>query len=228
MIHTFKKAFVVTIPILFAFLFLGISYGMLMESKGFGVIWSSLISLFTFAGAAQFAMVVFLTTSLNPLIVFVIVLIINARHLFYSVSMLKRYEETGNSKWYLLFGLTDETFSLVSTLEVPTQINKKQFYIFITALNHFYWVVGTLIGALLGRVLQSEIAGLDFILTALFVSVFTLKMKKRYNVVPGLIGLGVSLIMLFIFGEHFIIPAMIVMITLLLINQKSYVRGENL
>lgn len=219
--YTLKKAFIITIPVMLAFLFLGISYGMLMEENGYGPIWSFSISLFTFAGAAQYAMVVFLSNQINPLIVFLIILVINARHLFYGISMLKEYKNFGILKFYLMAGLADETFSLVKSVKVEDGVNKKQLYFFITVLNHLYWVIGSTLGGILGSVLTFEIKGLDFILTALFVSVFVANFKNSKVKFPGYIGIGVSLISLIVFRENFIIPAMGIMIVLLILIQPK-------
>ncbi|MBU1020295.1 MAG: AzlC family ABC transporter permease, partial [Firmicutes bacterium] len=215
--NNFKKAFIISIPVMIAFIFLGISYGMLMEENGYGPTWSFFISLFTFAGAAQFAMVAFLSIQMNPLIVFIIILVINARHLFYGISMLDEYRNYGALKWYLMGGLTDETFSLVRSIKFDEKDDKKEIYLFITLLNHSYWVIGSVLGGVLGSVLQFEIIGLDFILTALFVSVFASYLKNSKIKYPGYIGLGVSIFTLLIFQDNFIIPAMGIMVLLLLL-----------
>ncbi|PKK97310.1 MAG: branched-chain amino acid ABC transporter permease [Tenericutes bacterium HGW-Tenericutes-3] len=226
MSNILKKAFMINLPVMVAFIFLGIAYGMLMESNGYGPIWSFFISLLTFAGAAQFAMVAFLSLQVHPLSVFFIVLVLNARHLFYGISMLKSYQSMGKTKIYLFLGLCDETFGLVNTVTISNDKNKKKTYLYITILNHFYWVLGSTLGGLLGGLLTFEIKGLEFILTALFVSVFVSQFKKAQRKTPAYIGLIVSIISLVIFKENFIIPAMLMIIGLLLIDQKRLIKGK--
>jgi 4-azaleucine resistance transporter AzlC len=222
--QAFKKAFLHTIPVMIAFLFLGIGYGMVMEQNGYNFIWSFFISLFTFAGSAQFAMVSFLSMQVNPIYVFFIIFIINARHIFYGISMNQKYRECRNSKWYLYFGLTDETFTVLNSHDLLDIPNKKKYYLTVTILHHLYWVTGSILGGILGSVLPFEIIGLDFILTALFVSILVSQMKNAKIKVPGWIGLFISLGMVLLFKDQFIVPAMGLIILFLVLFEKSYVK----
>lgn len=217
----FKAAFPHTIPVLAGFLFLGFAYGVLMKSKGYGAGWSVLMSLFAFAGSAQYAAIIALTTVFNPINAFVLSLIVNARHVFYSISMLDKYREMGKMKGYLIFGLCDETFSIVSSTKPPKDVEPKMFYFFITLLDHCYWVVGTALGGLFGLVISMNLKGLDFVLTALFVTIFVGQWKIRSNRGPAMIGVLCSIVCLMLFGEsRFIIPAMILIIAIITLLQK--------
>ncbi len=216
-----KATFPHTIPVLAGFLFLGFAYGVLMKSKGYGAGWSVLMSLFAFAGSAQYAAIIALTTVFNPINAFVLSLIVNARHVFYSISMLDKYREMGKMKGYLIFGLCDETFSIVSSTKPPKDVEPKMFYFFITLLDHCYWVVGTALGGLFGLVISMNLKGLDFVLTALFVTIFVGQWKIRSNRGPAMIGVLCSIVCLMLFGEsRFIIPAMILIIAIITLLQK--------
>ncbi|MDD3122403.1 MAG: AzlC family ABC transporter permease [Candidatus Izemoplasmatales bacterium] len=221
--QTFKKAFIHTIPVMIAFLFLGIGYGMVMEHNGYNFIWSFFISLFTFAGSAQFAMVSFLSLQIHPIYVFFIIFIINARHIFYGISMNEKYSKCLNSKWYLYFGLTDETFTVLNSHDLSNILNKKKYYLTVTLLHHIYWVTGSVLGGILGSILPFEIVGLDFILTALFVSVLVSQMKKSKVKIPGWVGFFISLGMVLIFKDQFIVPAMVLIVLFLILYEKKYV-----
>ena len=165
-------AFSATIPVLTGYLCLGTAYGLLMSASGFGLVWSVLASLLCFAGSMQYAAVGLLAAGFDPLQAFLLSLMVNARHLFYGVSMLERYRGLGWARVPLVSGLTDETFSLVSTLPPPEGTSPRDFYLWITVLDYSYWVSGTALGALLGGLLRVDTTGLDFVLTALFVVLF--------------------------------------------------------
>ncbi len=216
-----KAAFPHTIPVLAGFLFLGFAYGVLMKSKGYAAGWSILMSLFAFAGSAQYAAIIALTTVFHPLNAFALSLIVNARHIFYSISMLETYKDMGKIKPYLVFGLCDETFSIVSSAKPPQGVEAKPFYFFITFLNHCYWVIGTALGGLFGAVISLDFKGLDFVLTALFVTIFVGQWKVQSNRAPAAIGVLCAVACLLLFGENrFIIPAMLLMIGIITLFQK--------
>ena len=212
-----KRAFVYSLPVMIVYLSLGIAYGILMEANGYNALWSFFTSVFVFAGAAQYAMVGLLVSLTNPLSVFLIILILNARHLFYGISMMKKYDDLGHVKWYLMLGLTDETFGIVQPIDPKTLDNPKRFYLLTTLFNHGYWVVGSTLGGILGSLITIDILGLDFILTALFVSVFVSQAKKKDLIIPTTIGLVVSFGALLIFKEQFILPSMVLIVLSLLI-----------
>lgn len=211
-----KAAFPHTLPVLTGFSFLGIAYGILMSSKGYGLLWTTLMSLIGFAGSAQYVAIIALTTVFNPINAFLVTLMVNARHLFYGISMLDRYKGTGKFKPYLIFGLCDETFSIVRMVDPPSGIDRRWFMFFITLLDHLYWVTGSAVGALLGGAVAFNTQGLDFVLTALFVVIFTGQWKHKQNRRPAAIGLAATALCLLILGrDHFVIPAMVTILVVL-------------
>lgn len=167
-----KAAFPHTIPVFAGFIFLGIAFGILMNSKGYGGGWTILMSFIVYAGSAQYVAINFLTSVFDPLYALLLTLMVNARHLFYGISMLDKYKGTGKFKPYLIFGLCDETFSIICSANPPVGVNRNWFMFFITFLHHCYWVLGSAIGGLLGYMVSFNTKGLDFVLTALFVVIF--------------------------------------------------------
>ncbi len=217
-----KAAFPLTLPVFTGFLFLGIAYGILMNSKGYGIGWTLLMSLVVFAGSAQYAVIPLLTTGFHPLSVLLLTLMVNARHLFYGLSMLNTYKETGRFKPYLIFGLCDETFSLLSSTRPPEGVDRNWFRFFITLLHHSYWVLGSAIGGFLGSVVSFNMKGLDFVLTAFFVVMFIEQWRTRDGRKPAVIGIVSSVACLAVFGKaNFIIPSMITILAILTVFQKK-------
>jgi 4-azaleucine resistance transporter AzlC len=228
-IKALKVAFPYTIPVLIGFTFLGIAFGILMNSKGYGVGWTVLFSLLAFAGSAQYVAITFLTSVFNPIYALLMTLMVNARHIFYGISMLDKYKDTGKLKAYLIFGLCDETFSIVCSTEPPEGVNRNWFMFFITLLDHSYWVIGSALGGLLGSMISFNTKGLDFVLTALFVVIFVGQWKAQKNHKPAIIGVLCSVICLVIFGpSNFIIPAMIAILAVLTISRKEYLVEKEL
>ena len=222
-INALKAAFPHTIPIFTGFIFIGIAYGILMNSKGYGVIWSVLMSLIVFAGSSQYMAITFLTSAFNPVYAFLMALMLNARHLFYGISLLEKFQDAGKLKPFLIYGLCDETFSILCSAEPPKGIDPNWFMFFIALLNYFYWFLGTAIGGILGSVVSFNTEGLDFVLTALFVVIFVGQWKSQKDHKPAIIGVLSSMICLLIFGRNnFIIPSMIVILALLAIQRKKY------
>ncbi|MDE8733554.1 AzlC family ABC transporter permease [Eubacteriales bacterium DFI.9.88] len=216
-----KAAFPHTIPILTGFTFLGLVYGMLMASKGYGAGWSLLMSMVVFGGSIQYVAVTLLTAAFNPIQALILSLTINARHLFYGISMLKKYSGTGKLKYFLIFALCDETYSLTSTKEPPKGVSAKWFYFWITVLDYSYWVIASFAGGLLGSLVKLDLEGLDFVLTALFVVLFLEQWREKENRIPAAMGVICSVISLAVFGaDNFIIPAM-VLLAVSLLGAKS-------
>ncbi len=221
-IKALKAAFPYTIPIFTGFVFVGIAYGILMNSKGYGVGWSVLMSLIVYAGSSQYLGVTFLTSVFNPIYAFLMTLMLNARYLFYGISMFEKLQDVGKMKYYLIYGLCDETFSIVCSTDLPEGVNHKWFMFFITVLNHFYWVFGTAIGGILGSVIPFNTKGLDFVLTALFVVIFVEQWKSQKDHKPAIIGVLSSIICIMILGRNnFIIPAMVVILSVLSMLRKK-------
>lgn len=209
----FRAALPYTIPICIGFLFLGISYGFFMHSKGFSFLYPVLMSLFIFAGSMEFVTVNLLLTAFNPLSAFLLALMVNARHLFYGISMLDKYKNTGLKKPYLIYGMCDESFSINCTITPPADVDKGWFMLFVTLLNQIYWVAGAALGSLLGSVISFDTTGIEFVMTALFVVMFINQWEETDNHRSALTGVFCSMVCLFLFGaQHFIIPAMALII----------------
>ena len=220
--HALSAAFPHTLPVLAGFLVLGIAYGMLMLEKGFGPQWSVLMSAVAFCGSMQFVAITLLTTAFHPLEAFILSLLVNARHLFYGLSMLDKYKGFGKIKGFLIFTLCDETFSIVSSAAPPEGVEPKYFYLSISLLDYLYWVGGTLIGGLIGNWMPFDMKGLDFALTALFVVLFLEQMKKKDNWVLGLIGIACALISRLVFGaSNMVLPALAIILITLLAGRKK-------
>ncbi len=202
-------AFPKTIPVMVGYLFLGTAYGILMKVNGFGPLWSVAASTLVYAGSLQYAGISLLAASAHPVYALALSLMINARHLFYGLSMLEKYRDIRRGKFYLIFALTDETFSVICNEDPPKGISKTAFYLWISALNQIYWVTGSALGGLAGTMITFNTAGLDFALTALFVVIFTDQWLNCKDHRPALTGLIVSGACLLLFGpDAFIIPAM--------------------
>lgn len=228
-IKALKAAFPHTIPVLAGFTFIGIAFGILMNSKGYGVGWTFLFSLLTFAGSAQYVAITFLTSVFNPVSALLMTLMVNARHLFYGISMLDKYKGTGKIKPYLIFGLCDETFSILCSTEPPEDVNRHWFMFFVTMLDHSYWVLGSALGGLLGSLVSFNTKGLDFVLTALFVVIFVGQWKTQQDHKPAVIGVFCSLVCLVVFGPgNFIIPSMLAILAVLTVSRKGYAAKKGL
>ena len=222
-----KAAFPHTIPILTGFLFLGMTYGIYMRSLGFSFVYPMLMSLTIFAGSMEFVAGNLLLGSFNPFQALAMTLMINARHLFYGISMLDKYKGTGVKKFYLIFGMCDESFSINCTAKIPEDVDKGWFMFFVNLLNQFYWFFGATLGGLFGSLIKFNTEGLDFVMTAMFVVIFMEQWFKDKNHTNSYIGLGISLISLIAFGaDKFILPAMAGILIMLTILKKPLEKGE--
>lgn len=212
----FFSAFPNTIPILAGFLFLGIAYGIYMNQSGFKFYYPMFMSFIIFAGSVEFATVSWLLGSFDSVNIFFLTLMINARHLFYGLSMLEKYNIPGWKKLYLIYGMCDESFSINTTVDVPKDIDKDWFMFFVTMLNQIYWVAGATIGGIFGSFIPFDTKGIEFVMTALFVVIFLENWLKEKDHSASVIGLFISFICLTVFkGTNFIIPSMIIIITVL-------------
>ncbi len=217
----FKAALPRTLPILVGFAFLGMSYGLLMRSKGFSFIYPMFMSMFIFAGSMEFVTANLLLADFNPIYAFLLALMVNARHLFYGISMLEKFDGTGWKKPYLIFGMCDETFSINCTADLPPDVDKGWFMFFVTLLNQIYWVVSSTVGSLLGYVIHFNTKGIEFVMTALFVVMFLGQWEKKENRVPALVGLIGTAVCLPIFGsKYFIVPAMVLIVAAFAVGKK--------
>ena len=219
---TVKRAFTATIPVMTGYLVLAIGFGILLKSKGYGVGWSIAMSGFIYAGSMQYLAIDLLCGGAGLLTTAVTTLMVNARHLFYGISMVERYQNTGKKKPYLIFALTDETYSLVCSEESVRGIKEpKEYYFLVSLFNQSYWVLGSIVGYLLGNVIPFNVEGIDFALTALFVTIFVEQWLTTKNHIPALIGVVSSIVCLVIFGaDSFLIPTMIVIVALLILQKE--------
>jgi len=217
-----KSAIPFTIPVLTGYIFLGMAFGILLQSKGYHFGWAIFMSIFIYAGSMQFAAIGLLVSGAPIFYALLLTLMINARHSFYGLSLLEKYKHWGKIKLYLIFSLTDETYSLITGTTPPLDVNEKWFYFFISLLNHIYWITGAALGAVIGFLLPATPKGIDFVMTALFVVIFIEQWLNSKKHIPALIGIFVSLACLFLFGsEHFIIPAMALIALLLYLCKPS-------
>lgn len=222
---TFFCAFSHTIPIMAGFLFLGITYGIYMNACGFSFLYPMVMSLTIFAGSAEFITANLLLGAFHPLQAFAMALMINARHLFYGISMLEKYRGYGWRTIYLIFGMCDESFSINYTAQIPDGLDEGRFLFYVTALNHVYWVCGATLGGLFGTLIHFNTEGLDFVMTAMFTVIFLEQWLKEKNHASSLLGLGLSLVCLILFGaDNFILPSMISILIALTILRRPLER----
>lgn len=226
-----KKAFIAafphTIPILAGFSFLGISYGIYMSASGFSFVYSMLMSITIFAGSGQFVAVGMLTAAFNPIQTLAITLMVNARHLFYAISMLDKYRGKGWKTFYMFFGMCDETFSINYATAVPEGVDAGWFMFFVTLLDHIYWITGSAMGGIFGSFIHFSTEGIEFVMMAIFVVIFMEQWKKDTNHASALMGIFLSLLCLLAFGaDYFIIPSMIAILGMLTLLRKSIEKEE--
>lgn len=200
-----------SIPVLGGYIVLGMGFGVVLQSNGYGLPWALAMSLFIYAGSLQFVGIGLLTGGVSILTAALTSLMVNARHLFYGISMIDKYKGAGAGKPYMIFALTDETYSIVCN--PPVYMNKKEYLtysLFVSLLNQFYWVSGCVLGSVLGNFIPFDTTGIDFALTALFITVFVQQWIDKKDHRPAIIGVVASVISLLIFGrDNFLIPAML-------------------
>lgn len=217
-----KEALVTTIPVMMGYIVLGIAFGMLLQSKGYHILYALLMSVFIYAGSMQFVAIDLLTGGATLINTAIMTLLINARHMVYGLSMLKKFENMGKYKPYMIFSLTDETYSLLVKDNHYQETNEKRYLFFISFFDQCYWVLGSVIGSLIGQMLTINTVGLDFAMTALFVVIVTEQMLYNDSHIYNYIGFIISIVSLLIFGrEAFIIPSMIgIVLSLLVLYQR--------
>ena len=214
-------AFPRTLPVMAGYLFLGLAWGIVLREKGFGPEWALLISAAVYAGSMQFAMLGLMTAPFSPGTTVMMTLLVNARHLFYGLTMLEPYGKVKRGKPYLIFSLTDETYSLLCSLKVPDGMDEKKVMFLISLLDQIYWIIGSVVGAALGQVLPLDMTGIDFAMTALFVTIFVDQWREAKSHLPAVMGLISSVICLQIFGgSNFILTSLIITVTILMALQK--------
>lgn len=223
---TAKYAFKQSVPIMAGYIVLGMGFGVLLESKGYGVLWAIAMSVFIYAGSMQYVAINLITGGASLIATALMTLMVNARHLFYGISMLDKYKNTGKYKPYLIFALTDETYSLVCSGTIPEGVDRNKYYFLVSLFNQFYWVLGSVMGSVVGSVLNFNTAGIDFSMTALFLVVFVEQWKSTKDHASAITGVAASVVCLLIFGAgNFVIPAMI-SITVILLLMRKFRKGS--
>ncbi|MBR3965174.1 MAG: AzlC family ABC transporter permease [Clostridia bacterium] len=213
---TVKQAFYTSLPVLAGYIVLGIGFGILLRNAGYGVLWAAVMSISIYAGSLQYVGVGLIASGASLITTAATSLMVNARHLFYSISMIDKYKGAGKYKPYMIFALTDETYSLLCDGKAPDRVDANLYRFLVSLFNHSYWIIGGIIGNLLGAVLPFSSAGIEFSMTALFVASLTEQWLATRDHVPALTGLLSTLLCLIVFGrDSFLIPAML-LITLVL------------
>lgn len=218
LLATFKD----TIPVLTGYLFLGSGFGILLSESGYGIGWAFFMSLCMFAGSGQYLAVSLLASHASLISTAVATLLVNARHIFYGISLIDTYKDAGKKKPYMIFALTDETYSLVTQNQPPEGISRNQYCFLVSLFDHCYWIVGCVLGNIMGSSLPISFEGVEFVLTALFVTMFVEQWINNPNHRPATIGVVSTAICLLLFGkELFLIPAMVAIALLLTISRKT-------
>lgn len=215
-------AFKKTIPIMTGYLFLGMAFGLLINEAGYGWQWALLSSLFIYSGTAQFLSVSFMVAQVPLVQVVLLTFVLSFRHFFYGLSMITKYKCTGVRKPYLIHTLSDETYALIVSTEVPEGIDEKEFYFGVTLLDQMYWVIGSLIGATIGAIVAVDLQGIDFSMTALFAVLVVEQWKSQRNHIPALLGFVLTILAVMIFGpDDFLIPVLLLLSLLLVLFRNK-------
>ena len=226
-IRALKAAFPQTIPIFTGFWFLGMAYGIYMNASGFSFIYPLCMSLLIYGGSLEFVAVEMLLSPFAPLQTFIMALLIQARHLFYGLSMLDKFKGLGWKKYYLIFGMCDETFSINCSAKIPDDIDRGWFYFWITLLNQLYWSAAATTGGIIGSLLKIDTSGISFVMTAMFVVIFLEQWLKEKEHTSSLAGLAISVLCLIIFGpDSFMVPTMVLVVGLLTLLHKPLTQKE--
>ena len=226
-IKALKAAFPQTIPIFTGFWFLGMAYGIYMNASGFSFVYPLCMSLLIYGGSLEFVAVEMLLSPFAPLQTFIMALLIQARHLFYGLSMLDKFKGLGWKKYYLIFGMCDETFSINCSADIPEDVDWGWFYFWVTLLNQFYWSAAATTGGIVGSLLKIDTSGISFVMTAMFVVIFLEQWLKEKEHSASLIGLAVSVLCLVVFGpDSFMVPTMVLIVGLLALLRKPLEKKE--
>lgn len=224
----FKKAFPYTIPVLTGYLFIGIAFGVMYAEKGYSALWAVLMSILVYAGSGQYLAVQFFVPGISMLQVVFMTVMVNIRHVFYGLSLLDKFNHMGKKRWYMIFALTDETYSLLCTTKIPEGVDKDKFLFAIALMDQSYWIIGSFIGGVLKTVLPFNAEGIEFAMTALFVVIFIEQWLEKKNRIPAVIGIGAAVVCLQIFGSgNFVLPTMLTIIGILFVARKRLEEVES-
>ena len=222
-----RRAFPYTVPVLAGYLFIGAAFGVMFADQGYNVLWAVLMSVVVYAGSGQYLATNFFVPGISILQAVFLTLMVNIRHVFYGLSLVDRYNRFGRKRWYLIFGMTDETYSLICTTGVPEDVDEEKFLLSITLLNQLYWIVGTAIGSLTATVIAFDSTGIEFAMTALFIVMFMELWYRRSNRPAELIGMLSAVLCLALFGaSNFVLPTMVLMVAVILLGRKKLDRTE--
>ena len=220
--EAFKRAFPYTIPVLTGYVFIGIAFGVMFADKGYSFLWAMFMSLLVYAGSGQYLAVNFFVPGVSFVQVIFLTLMVNIRHVFYGLSLLEKFNNMGQKRWYMIFGLTDETYSLLCTTKTPDGVEEDKFLFAISIMNQSYWIIGSAIGGIAGTLLPFNSEGIDFAMTALFVVIFVEQWFDKRNRIPEIVGMTTAVICLQIFGtDGFVLPSMLIIILILLLGRKK-------
>ena len=216
-----KTVFIRTIPIMTGYVVLGIGFGVLLQKAGYSWIWALLMGLTMYSGTMQYVGVDLLSSGASVITTAIMALVVNARYIFYGLPMIDRYKNSGWKKPWLIFGLTDENFALLCSTEPPEGSSDHLYCLLVTIFDHCYWMIGCVLGVLLGSAMKFNTAGIEFVMTALFITVFVDQWRETKNHIPALSGIAVTLICLLIFGkDNFLIPAMLLIVVVLALGRR--------
>ena len=219
---SFSYALRHSLPIFAGFLPLGLAYGVLMQNAGYNALWTGATCLFVFAGSLQFLMISFFTTSISYVTVAVMALLVNSRHIFYGISLIEKFRNFGLWKYYLIYSLTDENYSLHCSAKMEEGMDEKWTYVFTATLTLLYWTVSCVLGSLIGTLITIDMTGVDFALTALFVTILLDQLKDAVSRLPAVVAMFSSIICLLIFGpDNFILPSLIITVAALTVLRHT-------
>jgi len=226
--QSLRTVFLDTVPVLTGYIFLGMGFGILLSESGYGVIWAFFMSLFMFAGSGQYLAVSLLSGGASLISTAIATLLINARHIFYGISLIDTYKGAGKRKPYMIFALTDETYSLVTQNQPPEGMKRHTYCFLVSVLDHIYWIIGCTLGNVAGTLIPISFEGVEFVLTALFVTMFVEQWLSSKNHLAALIGVVSTVLCLVLFGsEIFLIPSMILIAVLLTVSRKTGRREQD-
>lgn len=222
-----KRAFPYTVPVMAGYLFIGAAFGVMFADSGYNVLWAVLMSVVVYAGSGQYLATTFFVPGISILQAVFLTLMVNIRHVFYGLSLVDRYNRFGRKRWYLIFGMTDETYSLICTTDVPDDVDEEKFLLSITLLDQLYWIIGTAIGSLAMTVVAFDSTGIEFAMTALFIVMFMELWYRRSNRPAELIGLIAAVVCLAVFGaNNFVLPTMLLIVAVILLGRKRLEKGR--
>lgn len=217
-----KLAVKSTSPVFFGYIFAGMAFGLMLQNAGYSYWWALLISCIVYAGSMQFILVTFLSSAVSLPSVMITTLAVNSRHMFYGLSFIEKFKKMGRRRWYMIFSLTDETYSLLCSVKTPEKINEKNYLFLMALFNQSYWICGCVMGAVAGTLIHFDTTGVDFAMTALFLVTFVEQWLEAESHSPAMIGLFCGFFALMIFGKDlFILPSLLATVLLLLLLQKK-------